>query len=69
MKYWRHPFGALVLLLQGTWVTLMVKAAVVAVLLDPIFAVRMLHWSDAGTYMWDPVLVPQMTGGARKCVI
>ena len=64
VKYCRQPWGAFVLLLQGTWVTLMVKALVVAVLLDPKLAVRTLHCGEAWRYMWRPVLVPQMTGGA-----
>ena len=41
----------------------MVKALDVAVLLDPKFATRSLQLSEAGTYMWRPVLVPHMTGG------
>ena len=47
VKYCRQPWGALVLLLQRTWVTLMVKALVVAVLLDPKLAVRTLHCGEA----------------------
>ena len=43
----------------------MVKALVVAALLDPKLAVSSLHWSEAWTYMWYPVLVPHRTGGAE----
>ena len=52
------------MLLHSMWVTLMVKALVVAVLELPKLAVRMLHCSEEGMYMCSPVLVPQMTGGA-----
>ena len=65
VKYCRHPPGALVLLLHSIWVTLMVNADVVAVLALPMFALRVLQLSDAGTYMCSPVLVPQMEGGAE----
>ena len=34
------------------WLTLMVKALVVAVLADPNTADSSLHWSLAWTYMW-----------------
>ena len=51
VKYCRQPWGALVLLLQRTWVTLMVKALVVAVLLDPKLAVRTLHCGEAWRYI------------------
>ena len=50
VKYCRQPWGAFVLLLQGTWLTLMVKALVVAVLLDPKLAVRTLHCGEAWRY-------------------
>ena len=44
-------------------------ALVVAVLPDPKTADNSLHWSEAGTYMCWPVLVPQITGGAEIKVI
>ena len=65
VKYCRQPSGAAVLLLHSMWVTLMVKALVVAVLELPKLAVKMLHWSEEGMYMCSPVLVPQMMGVAE----
>ena len=49
-------------------VILMVKALVVAVLELPNELVRTLHWSQAGTYICSPVLVPHITGGAEILV-
>ena len=53
------------MLLHSMWVTLMVKAVVVAVLALPKLAVKMLHWSEEGMYMCSPVLVPQIMGVAE----
>ena len=30
----------------------------------PMMALRSLHWSEAGTYMCCPELIPQILGGA-----
>ena len=53
---------------HSTIVILIVKALVEAVLELPNVLVRELHWSQAGMYMCSPVLVPHITGGARKNV-
>jgi hypothetical protein len=43
VKYWRHPLGARVLLEHSICVTLMVKAAVPALLAGPKLALSVLH--------------------------
>ena len=59
----------LCLQIKCTCVIFIVYALVVAVLPDPKTADNSLHWSEAGTYMCWPVLVPQITGGAEIKII
>ena len=47
VKYCRQPWGAFSLLLHSTCVILIVKALLVAVLLEPKLALRTLHCGDA----------------------